>query len=158
MRGVPPKQNLFMKHCVFIFACLNFSPFAGLSIGCNTPVETFVLLLKTVSERVDSDAFQCVYHFYFHFFHMGKTFPLEDFPRPRGKRTKSYSGRAWVNRAAGARGSCRFWLKTAENSVWCGQVSTPHHEMGKRLERVFKKERKFADTEHNLSPQHQLAH
>ena len=34
-----------------------------------------------------------------------------------------------------------FWSETAEHSVQCGQVPSKitHHEMGKRVERVFKK-------------------
>ena len=46
-----------------------------------------------------------------------------------------------MNREGRAWGSCHFVSKITEHSVHWGQVrsSITHHEMGKRVERVFKK-------------------
>ena len=47
-----------------------------------------------------------------------------------------------MNREGGAQGHAGFFpSKTAEHSMWCRQVHSyiTHHEMGKRVERLFKK-------------------
>ena len=40
-RGDPPKLNLFIKMCVLILTCLNFSHLQIVVIWCNTAIETF---------------------------------------------------------------------------------------------------------------------
>ena len=91
----------------------------------------FFPLLKTVFEFVDFDAFQCFCHFLFHLFHIGKTFPFEDFfhlgnPKKRSLRTRS------GNREGGAWGHAM---------TWCGLVHSliTHHETSKCVKRIFKK-------------------
>ena len=42
-------------------------------------MESFLPLLKTVFERINFDAFWGVCCFFFHLFHIGKMFPVEDF-------------------------------------------------------------------------------
>ena len=69
-------------------------------------------------------------------FHIGKSLPFEDF-FSSGETKESHLGWDRVNREGGAWGSCFFYSKTAEPSAWRGQVH--YHEMGKCVERVFKK-------------------
>ena len=70
----------------------------------------------------------------------GKMFPFENFFHWWGG--NSCLGQDLVNRKGGARGSCVFLSKTAQHSAQCGQVHSNHpsRQMGKYVERVFKKE------------------
>ena len=83
-----------------------------------------------------------VFCFVFSLFPIGKAFPFEDFFH-LGKQ-KLLLRWDQVNMEDGAPGSCHFWSKISQHSVWCGQVRSvylqiTHHEMGKYVERVFKK-------------------
>ena len=122
IRGDPPKkQNLLIKDCVFIVTCLNFShlpstPFDAVHLSrcffhCSKQFLNLLILMPLV----------LLLFFLFHFLYICKMFSLEEFFH-RGKEIKSCSGQYWVNREGGAWGSCHFWSKTAEHSVWCRQV------------------------------------
>ena len=54
-----------------------------------------------------------------------KTFPFEDFFYPGKQKKKGHLGQDRVNREGGAKGSCYFWSKTAEHSVWTGAHISP---------------------------------
>ena len=86
-----------------------------------------------------------------------KHFPLRTFFIWGNKKiTWPFLGKiGWIKKG-GAQGSCSFWSKTADHSVQCGQVclKITCHEMGKHIQRVFKK--KFTEAECSLS-QGQLA-
>ena len=70
-----------------------------LSVWCNTLTETFFTWLKTVFDLVNFDAFSCFRRFLFHFFHIGKMFPFEDFFQTGETRKKSAWGKIrWMGR------------------------------------------------------------
>ena len=151
-------RNLFIKNCVLILTCLNFSHLQVLSIWCSTPIETFFSLLKTVFEL---NWFWCLLVFL--------RFLVSCLPHCQnvslqgifslGKQTKkSHLGWDQVNREGRAWGSCHFWSKTAELTVRCGQMCSQiaHHEMGKCTERISPQ--KFTEAECSLSQQCQLVH
>ena len=78
---------------------------------------------------------------------LAKCFPLRTFFIWGIKKT-SLLGWSWVTRKGGTWGSC-FLSKTAEHSAQCGQVhlKITHHEMGKHIERVFKKKNSLSQTQ-----------
>ena len=94
--------------------------------------------------------------FLFHLFLFGNTFPFENFFYSGKQKNPSCARWDRVNRECGAWGSCCFWSKTAEHSVWYGQVQLwiTHHEMGKCVE----SSKKFTEVECSLSQQRQLVH
>ena len=69
-----------------------------------------------------------------------KCSPLRTFFHPE-KQKKCCLGRDRVNGVGWGIGVMPFWSKTAQHLAWCGQVCSQiiHHEMGKQVERVFKK-------------------
>ena len=116
-RRTSPKWNLFIKNCVFILTCLNFShfqstlhlmqyTFRGVFSHCLTQFLNSLILMPFSVSAV------------FCFTSSTWTFPFEGFFHP-GIQKKV----ALVDRKGGARGSCRFWSKTAEHSGHCGWVN-----------------------------------
>ena len=89
----------------------------------------------------------------FHLFHMGKTFPFEDFliqgnkKKLLGKKSGEWGG--WGT------GVMPFFGQKLLNTHACGQVclGVPHREMGQCVESSKKK---FTDTKPSLSQQCQL--
>ena len=71
---------------------------------------------------------------------LAKCFPSRTFFIQRNNKQKCCSGRHWVNREGGAQRSTFFGQKLL-NTQHCGQVHSQitHHEMGKYIEGVFKK-------------------
>ena len=58
MKGGPKNSEFIYKKIVYLFLHVQTSAaFKALSIGCNTPIKMFFLLLKTVFELIDFDAF-----------------------------------------------------------------------------------------------------
>ena len=91
--------------------------------------------------------------FLFHLFHIGKTFPFEDF-FIQGNKIKSL-GQERVNREGGAWGSCCFLVKSCSTlNTLCGQMCSKitNHEMGYTL-KVSSKEISLKSNEasHNSS-------
>ena len=117
-RGTPKTKNLFIKSCVFILTCLNVSHLQS-SIWCSTPTEMFLLLFKFLNLLIWMP-FSASIIFCFTSSTLGKRFPLRTFFIWGNK--KMLLGQDQMNREGGALGSCNFWSKTAEYSVWCGQV------------------------------------
>ena len=57
MRGDPPKWNLFIKNCLFILRCSNFSHLQCTLHLMQYTYQDIFPLLKTVFELVDFDVF-----------------------------------------------------------------------------------------------------
>ena len=131
MGGTQTPQNLFLENCVFTLTCFNFL--------MQQTYEDFFPLLTAVFDLVDFDTFQCFCLFLLHLFHIGKTSPFKEFFHPETKK-KSLWVRSGEQEGWGI-GFMPFWSKTAQHLAWCGQVCSQiiHHEMGKQVERVFKK-------------------
>ena len=117
--GAPPQnRNLFIKKlCIYsnIFKLQSpskYSPFDVTHLLKRFPT---VQVLNVSMLRPFSASTSL-----FHFFHVGKTFPFEDFFHP-GKQNKSRLGQDWVNREGRARGSCHFLSKTSQHSGRCGR-------------------------------------
>ena len=133
-------QNLFIK-IMYLFLHVSTSvTFQVLSIWCNTSKE---MCFGTAQNSFWTCQFWFLLvllpFFAYSLPHWWKI-SLWGISSP-GATEKNLSGQDWVNREGGAWGSCYFWLKTAEHSAWCGQVLSQitHHEIGKSIERVFKK-------------------
>ena len=154
MGGNPKKaQNWFIKSCVFILTCLNFSTLQNL---LHWVQQTYRDGFSHCSRQfLDSSILMplALLPFLFQLFHISKTFPLEDSFHP-GK--QSHSGRDRVNREGGHGRHAGFGQKLLDTQQ-CGQVcsSITHHAMGKHIEKVFKK---FTEAALSLSQQLQLVH
>ena len=77
-RGDPPKQDLFIKNCVFILTCLNFSHISSIPHSMQYTYWDIFSTPKTVLNlwiSMPSSASTV----FFHFFYISKTFPFEDF-------------------------------------------------------------------------------
>ena len=138
--GGTPKKQIF-KNCVFILTCLNLSHLQStLHLVQCTYWNIFFHCSKQVLNSFILMPFSASAIFWFTSSTLAKWFPLRTFFYPR-KQNKRHFGWDWRNREGGARGSCCFWSKTAEHSVWCEQVCSwiAHCEMGKYVERVLKK-------------------
>ena len=123
--GDPKNWNLFIKNCVFILTCLNFS---HLQSALHLMQYTYPDVFSTAQNRFWTRQFWCLFEasscfccFLLHLFHISKMFPFEDFFL--SEETKKYcTGWDQVNREGGAWGSCCFWPKPAEHSTWYEQV------------------------------------
>ena len=150
-------ECIYEKFCIFSYVFkfqspLKYSPFDAMHLS---------RCYSTAQNSFWTRQFWCLLvllAFSVHFSHIGKTFPSEDFFFVRETKKESLGARSPVNREGGAWGSCHIWSETAKHWVRCGQVrsSITQQEMGKRVERVFKK--KFAEAECSLSQQRQLVH
>ena len=122
--GAHNPLEFIYKNCVFILTCLNFShlqssPFDATSL-CN--IETFF----SCSKQFLNLSLRCllvllVFFVCFTSSTSAKCFNLRTFFIKGNKKT-SHLGQDQVNRKGGVWGSCHFCSKTAEHSVWCGQV------------------------------------
>ena len=124
--GYPPKsQNVFIKICVFILTCLNFSHLQStLHLMHYTYQEVF---FPTAQNNFLTHWFWCplvLSLFFVSPLPHWKTIPFENFSLS-GKQTnknKKCWGQDQVNRAGGALGHVFFWSKTDEHWAWCRQV------------------------------------
>ena len=87
-RGDPPKLNLFIKMCVLILTCLNFSHLQNSCHLMQYSYWDFFSLIKTVFELVSFDAFYCFCCFLFYLFHISKMFSFQNFFFHPGKQKK----------------------------------------------------------------------
>ena len=153
----PKKQNLFIKNCLFILTCLNFSH-----------LQSTLHLIQCTCR----DIFHCSKHllnssilmplstsviFRFASSTLAKFFPLRNFFH-WGNKQKSLLGQDLVNRKGGAWGSCRFWSKPPEHSGSAGRCTckSPIMKWANALKKPSKN--KFTEAEHSLSQQCQLVH
>ena len=120
--GGPKKHwNLFIKNCVFILACLNFSP---LQSTLHLMQYTYQDVFSTAENSFLTQWFWCLLvllPFLFYLFHIGKNVSLWEL-FSSGETKKSRLGQDQVNRECRAQGSCGFCSKTAEHLVLCWQV------------------------------------
>ena len=136
---------------MFILTCLNFSH-----------IQSTLHLMQYTYRDIFSNSFWThlfwylvvLLKFLFHLFHIGKMFFSGDFFDP-GKQKKSLSRWDRVNREGGAQGSCRFWSKSAEHSVRCGQFA-PKSPIMKWANTLKESSKKFTEAEHSLSQQRLL--
>ena len=147
--GDPKHQNPFIKNCVLLLTCLNSSHLqSGLHWmqytyrdGFSTAPNSFWTSLILVSFSA-SDVFCFTSSSWQNISLWGCFYS--------GETTKqSHSGQDLVNREGGAQGSCCFWLKVAEHSVWCGQVP-----IMKWANMLKKSSKRFTEAKHSLSQQH----
>ena len=123
--------------------------FKVLSIWCSTPIESFFPLLKTVFKVTDMP-FSASAIFCFTYSTLAKRFPWRTF-FIGGNKKKTHSSWDQVNR-----GSCWFWWKTAEHSVWCGWLV--NHPSQNRQIRWKSFPKQFTEAKCSLSQQCQLVH
>ena len=137
MRGDP--KNLFIKSCAFILTFLNISHLQSTLYLVQYTYQDVFPLLRTVFWTHQFWCLLVLLSFFISPLPHGQNVSLWGIFSSR--ETKSPSGWDQVNREGGAWGPCPFWSKTAEHSVWCRQVHSQitHNEMGKRVQRVFKK-------------------
>ena len=147
MREEPQNPwNLFIKNCVFILTCLNFShlqstlhlmqyTYQGIFFHCSKQFLNSLILMPFTAS-----AFFCL--FVSTLPHQQNISP-EDFFLPGETNKKKSLGVRLVNRERRAQWSCYFGQKLLNTQVCCEQVhsSITHHEMGKHIERVFKKKK-----------------
>ena len=115
-RRDPKNQNLFIKNCVFILTCLNFSHLRN----------TLRLMQDSYWDHV-STAQHSVWTCQFWGFSVLLPFFVSSLPHQRsvylwglfslGETSKNHSGQYQINREGGAQGSFHCWSKTAED---CG--------------------------------------
>ena len=122
MRGTFQKGNLFIKNCVFILTCLNFSHLQNTLRLMQCTYWDMFYIAQTSFWTCRVWCLLVLLPFLFHLFHMGKMFPFEDLFHT-GKQTKKVTrGQHLVNRDGGSQGSCPFWSKTATtlSTMWAG--------------------------------------
>ena len=118
----PKSQNVFIKNCVFILTCLNFSPLQStLHLMQCTYQDSF----STAQNCVWTHWFWCLLPpllFLFHLFHICKTFPYEDFFHPGNK--KSHLGRDQVNKGGWGLRVMPFWVQNCWtfSAMWAGAL------------------------------------
>ena len=119
--GDPKSRNLFIKYRVFILTCLNFSHLQStLHLMQYTYRDTFFHCSKQFLNSLILMPFSASVVFCFTSSTSATHFPSRTFFIWGNKKIHS----RWdpVNREGEAQGSCRFWSKTTEHSVWCGRV------------------------------------
>ena len=160
-KGVPPKtQNLFIKTCVFILTCLNFSHLQStLHLMQYTYGDIFFHCSKQFLNLLILMSYKCFCWFFFHLFHIGKTFSFEDSFHP-GKQTNKQNGtrgRDWVNREGRERGHAVFGQKLLNTQ--CGVGRCAHKSPIMKWAVTLKESSKqFTEAECSLSQQCQLVH
>ena len=140
VRGDPKNPRIYLlKNCVFILTCLNFNHLQSiLHLMQYTNWDFF----PTAQGSFPTCCFWCLLVLLLFFCFTSSTsanhFSLRTF---FFWENKSHLGWDQVNKEGRTWESCCFWSKSAEHSVQCGQVHSYiiHHEMGKHVERVFKK-------------------
>ena len=158
MRGTQNPQNLFTKNCVFILTCLNFSHLQStLHLMQSTYWNIFPLLKIVLNSLI---FMPLSWHFFvclFHLFHIGKTFPFEDFFHLERQKI-CCSGWDRMDREGRAWEPC---------CLWGGQPLNTQHSVGrcackspimKWTNTLKESSKKFTEAEHRLSQQHQLVH
>ena len=120
--GTKNTQNLFIKNCIFILTCLNFSCLQStFHLMQYTYADNFPQL-RTVFELVNFDTpFSASAVSCFTSSTSAKRFPLRTFINQENK-NQSCSRRDRMNREGGAQGSCCFWSKLLNTQHGCGQV------------------------------------
>ena len=126
--GTPKSQNLFIKKCILILICLNFSHLQTTLHLMQYTYWDFFPLLKIVFELIDFDAFLVLLLFFVSRLPHWQNVSL--WGLISSGETNKVTPRSWC-----------FRSPTADHSAWCGQVRSQitHHEMSKCVERVFKK-------------------
>ena len=122
-RQTPQKTELIFKKRVFSLTCLNFSHLQNI---LHLMQYTYVDIFSTTQNSFWTRQFWCVLvllPFFFHLFHIGKMFPLEDF-FIWGNEKKSCSGWDLVNGEGGAWGVMLFLVKNCWtlSVVWAGTL------------------------------------
>ena len=119
----PPKNNLFIKNCVFILTCWNFS---HLQSTLHLMQYTYQDIFSTAQNSFRTLHFWCLLvllqFFCFTSSTLAKCFPLRTF-FIWGSQKESLSERDWVNREGGAQGSWCFWSKTADTQRGVGRCT-----------------------------------
>ena len=158
MRGDQKNLNLFIKNCVFILTCLNFSHIQSTLHLMEYTYQDFFPLLKTVFELINFDAFWCVCHFLFHLFHISKMFPFEDFIHLGKQTTKkaTLNEMESIERVGPFLVSGHFLWKTEHSVQWAGAlINHPSWNGQTRWKSLHKK---FTEAEGSFSQQRQLVH
>ena len=125
--GPKTTRNLFIKHCIFVLTCLNFS---HLQSSLHLMQHTYWDTLSTAQKSFWTCRFWCLLvllmFFCFTSSTLAKHFPLRTIFIQGNKQTKSHSGQAQVNREGGAQGSYHFWwelLNTQRSAGRCAHKS-----------------------------------
>ena len=117
--GTQKPWNLFIKNCIFILTCLNFSHFHS---TVHLMQHTYWDIFSTAQNRFWTRQFWCLLVLLPVFVsllpHQQKFFLWTFFILGN----KSRLGQDWVNREVRAWRLCHFGSKTAKQSVQCGQV------------------------------------
>ena len=148
MRGGPQKvEFIYKKLHIYSYMFKLHVTFKVLSIWCNTPIKTFLLLLKTVLNSLILMPFCASAVFCFISFTSAKHLSLRTFFIQWNKKV-TWGEIQWIGRV-GHGDHAVIWPKTAAHSVQCGQVHSYiiYHKMGKCIERVFKKKIYWSQTQ-----------
>ena len=118
--GIPKHWNLFIKNCVFILTCLNFS---HLQSTLHLMQYTYRDIFPTARNSYWTHRFWCcsvlLQFFCFTSSTWAKCLPLRTFFIRGNNKKFAWGEIRWIGRV-GHRGSCHFGSKTAEHSVWLG--------------------------------------
>ena len=130
--------------CIYSYMFKLSVNFKVFSIWCNKPIEAFSHCSRQFLNLSVLMLFSASVGFCFTSPTLAKHFPFRTFFHPGKQKKISRSGQDWVNREGWARRSCCLWPHRGQNllnthAVWAGVLWITHHEMGKCLERVFKK-------------------
>ena len=111
-RGTQNPQILFIKNCIFIPICWDFSPLQStLHLMQYTYQDIFFHCSELFFNSLILMPFSASDVFCFTSSTSAKHFPLRTFFI---QEKKNHSGQDWVNRERGAQRSCHFWSKTAQ--------------------------------------------
>ena len=122
-RGNPPKWNIFMKK-LYIYLYMfklqspsKYSPSDAIHLSRYFFHCSKQFLNSSSLTLFNASAIVC-----FVSSTLAKNFPLRTFFSSGETKKKSHLGQDQVNREGGTQGTCCFWSKTTEHSMWCGQV------------------------------------
>ena len=133
-KGRPPKTwHLFIKYCVFILTCLNFSHLQSTLHLMQYTYRDIFPLLKTVLNLLILIPFRASAIFCFTSSTSAKCFPLRTFFICENEQTNTnvtWGQIGWIGKVGHVH-QYVFGQKTDEQSDWCGQVHSQvtHHEM-----------------------------
>ena len=120
--GEPPKMEfIYKKLCLYsnmlkLLSPLKCSPFDAVHLSGH-----FFHCSKQFLNSLFLTPFSASAIFCFTSSTLAKCFALRTF-FIQGNKKKSHLGQDQVNREGGTQGTCCFWSKTTEHSMWCGQV------------------------------------
>ena len=147
--GPQKKQNLFIKNSVFLLTCLHFSRLQStLHLMQYTSWDFFHCSKQVLNSSVlmpfSGAAFFCL----FRLFHISKMFPCEDIFHPRKQQKITQGEIGWIGRVR-HRIHAVFGQKLLNTQHGVGRCA---REMGKHIERIFKKKKKIIEAHRGLSP------